>query len=155
MLPVIPYKAPKFSLPDESGNLRSLTEYLGKWTIVYFYPKDGTPGCTDEALALRDARDELSALGAEIVGISRDGADSHEKFMAEHKLPFHLLTDADTRVMREYGVWGKKPFGREGTLRQTFIINPAGQVVKVFSCVTPRGHGTQVIDVIKELQGRP
>jgi len=155
MMSPIPYRAPDFTLPDESGTLRSLSDYRGKWVVVYFYPKDETPGCTVEACALRDARDELAELGAEIVGISRDGAASHEKFMAKYKLPFHLLTDSDANVMREYGAWGKKQFGREGILRKTFIIDAAGKVVKVFGRVTPVGHGTQVVDALKELQGRP
>lgn len=147
-----PYQAPDFSLPDEGGVLRALDDYSGKWVILYFYPKDETPGCTVEACALRDARDELAELGAEIIGVSRDGAASHEKFMAKHKLPFHLLTDADTQVMRQYDAWGSKQFGREGILRKTFIIDPAGQVVKVFGRVTPIGHGTQVVTTLKELQ---
>ena len=149
----ISYRAPDFSLPDESGVRRSLEDYRGKWVIVYFYPKDETPGCTIEASALRDVHDELATLGAEILGISRDGAASHEKFIAKHELPFHLLTDADTQVMRDYGAWGKAHFGREKILRQTFIINPNGQVVKVFGCVTAKGHGAQVIAALKELQG--
>ncbi len=152
MMSTIPYHAPGFSLPDENGTLRSLEEYLGKWVVVYFYPKDETPGCTIEASELRDVHDELATLGAEILGISRDGAASHEKFIATHKLPFHLLTDADTQVMRDYGAWGKLQFGREKILRQTFIINPKGLVVKVFGCVTATGHGAQVIIALKELQ---
>jgi len=148
----LPYPASQFSLPDETGMPRSLTDYRGGWLVVYFYPKDETPGCTIEACALRDARDELAELGVEILGISRDEADSHEKFKAKHSLTFHLLTDADITVMRAYDAWGKKQFGREGILRKTFIIDPDGQVVKVFGRVTPIGHGTQVIDAVKQLQ---
>jgi peroxiredoxin Q/BCP len=148
----VPYLAPEFTLPDEAGVSRSLGEYRGTWVVVYFYPKDDTPGCTIEACALRDARDNLATLGAEIVGISRDDATSHEKFKAKHALTFHLLTDADAQVMRAYGAWGKKQFGREGILRKTFIINPAGQVVKVFERVTPLGHGAQVAEALKSLQ---
>ncbi len=155
MTATVPYLAPDFSLPDENGVLRSLREYRGKWAIVYFYPKDETPGCTIEACALRDARDELIELGAEIIGISRDEATSHEKFVARYKLPFHLLSDIDARTMREYGAWGKKQFGREGILRKTFIVDPTGQVVKVFGRVTPVGHGTQVVEALKELQRHP
>lgn len=148
----VPYPAPAFTLPDESAVMRSLRDYRGRWVVVYFYPKDETPGCTIEACALRDARDELASLGAEVLGISRDDAASHEKFKAKHTLTFHLLTDTDASVMRDYGAWGKKQFGREGILRKTFIINPQGQVVKVFGRVTPVGHGAGVIEALKALQ---
>jgi peroxiredoxin Q/BCP len=147
-----PYPAPQFSLPDETGTQRDLADYKGKWLVVYFYPKDETPGCTIEACAFRDARDDLMELGADILGISADEADSHDKFKAKHSLTFHLLTDADKTVMRAYDAWGKKQFGREGILRKTFIIDPDGQVVKVFGRVTPVGHGGQVIDAVKQLQ---
>lgn len=147
-----PYTAPTFTLPDEEGQPRSLADYRGKWVVLYFYPKDETPGCTIEACTLRDARDELADLGAEIIGVSRDDAASHEQFKAHHALPFHLLTDADAQVMRLYGAWGKKQFGREGVLRKTFIINPKGDVVKVFGRVTPLGHGAQVVETLKLLQ---
>ncbi len=148
----VPYSAPDFSLPDEAGVLHTLTELKGKWVVLYFYPKDETPGCTAEACSLRDARDDLASLGAEIVGVSKDEASSHEKFKAKHSLNFTLLTDKDTKTMRDYGAWGKKMFGVEGILRKTFIINPAGQVVKVFGRVTPMGHGEQVVEVVKALQ---
>lgn len=147
-----PYPAPNFSLPDETGTVHSLADYKGKWVVFYFYPKDETPGCTTEACSLRDARDDIAALGAEIIGVSKDGASSHEKFKAKHTLNFTLLTDADTAVMREYGAWGKKMFGQEGVLRKTFIINPEGQIVKVFGRVTPLGHGEQVVEALKTLQ---
>ena len=148
----VPYSAPDFTLLDEDNVSRSLRDYRGTWIVLYFYPKDETPGCTVEACALRDARDELARLGAEVLGVSRDDASSHEKFRARHTLTFHLLSDADTRVMREYGAWGKKQFGREGVLRKTFIVDPGGNVVKVFGRVTPLGHGAQVIEALKMLQ---
>jgi peroxiredoxin Q/BCP len=148
-----PYEAPDFSLTDSEGTVRTLADYRGMWLVLYFYPKDETPGCTTEACSLRDARDDIAALGAEVVGISRDDASSHEKFKAKHTLNFTLLTDPDHKVMDAYGAWGKKMFGQEGVLRKTFIINPAGQVVKVYGRVTPMGHGEQVIADIKTLQG--
>ncbi len=147
-----PYPAPQFTLPDEEGNLRMLGEYAGKWVVLYFYPKDDTPGCTVEACSLRDARDDITELGAEVIGISKDDASSHEKFKAKHSLNFTLLSDKDGKVIESYGAWGKKMFGQEGILRRTFIINPEGTIVKVYGRVTPLGHGEQVIEDLKKLQ---
>jgi len=148
----IPYPAPDFSLPDLEGKVHTLKEYAGKWVIFYFYPKDDTPGCTAEACSLRDARDTLAEMGAEIIGVSKDDANSHEKFKARHSLNFTLLTDTDRQAIEAYGAWGKKMFGQEGILRKTFIIDPNGQVVKVYGRVTPMGHGDQVIADLKSLQ---
>jgi len=147
-----PYAAPDFLLPDENGIQHTLAEFKGKWIVLYFYPKDETPGCTTEACSLRDSRDDLAELGAEIIGISKDDASSHEKFKAKHSLNFTLLTDKDAKTINDYGAWGKKMFGVEGILRKTFIINPEGQVVKVFGRVTPIGHGEQVVETVKTLQ---
>jgi peroxiredoxin Q/BCP len=147
-----PYKAPDFSLFDADGTIHTLQEYRGKWVILYFYPKDDTPGCTAQACSLRDARDTLAEMGAEIIGISRDDPSSHEKFKAKHSLNFTLLTDAEADTIKEYGAWGKKMYGREGILRKTFIINPDGQVVKVYGRATPLGHGEAVIKDLKALQ---
>ncbi len=147
-----PYPAPQFTLPDEEGVMHMLGEYTGKWVVLYFYPKDDTPGCTVEACSLRDARDDLTDLGAEVIGISKDDASSHEKFKAKHSLNFTLLSDKDGKVIDSYGAWGKKMFGKEGILRRTFIINPEGVVVKVYGRVTPLGHGEQVVEELKKLQ---
>lgn len=147
-----PYEAPEFTLPDSHGTAHSLSDFRGKWVIVYFYPKDDTPGCTVEACSIRDARDELTALGAEVIGISRDEPSSHEKFKEKYSLNFLLLTDAEAKTMNDYGAWGKKMFGQEGVLRKTFIINPEGQVVKAYGRVTPLGHGEQLVEALKTLQ---
>ena len=147
-----PYEAPNFSLKDSNGNQHSLDDYHGSWVVLYFYPKDDTPGCTAEACSLRDARDALAEMGAQIIGISRDEPSSHEKFKQKYSLNFTLLADTDVTVIRQYGAWGKKMFGKEGILRKTFLINPAGQVVKVYGRVTPVGHGEQVIADLKALQ---
>lgn len=152
MRQVIPYPAPSFTLPDDEGKLHSLSEYRGKWVVLYFYPKDDTPGCTVEACAMRDARDELMALGAQVIGVSKDDAAAHEKFKAKYNLNFTLLSDVDGEVIAAYGAWGKKQFGREGILRKTFVINPDGQVVKVYGRVTPLGHGGQVVEELRRLQ---
>lgn len=147
-----PYPAPQFTLSDSEGTTHSLSDYREKWIVLYFYPKDDTPGCTTEACAMRDARDELIGLGAEVIGISKDDAASHEKFKAKYSLNFTLLSDSDGAVIDAYGAWGPKQFGREGILRRTFIIDPAGIVRKVYGRVTPVGHGEQVIDELKKLQ---
>jgi len=147
-----PYPAPDFALPGTDGKEYQLADYLGKWVVLYFYPKDGTTGCTAQACSLRDARDELAALGAEVVGISMDDPSSHEKFKQKHSLNFTLLTDAGAVALKAYGAWGKKMYGREGILRKTFIIDPNGQVVKVYGRATPIGHGVKVTSDLKALQ---
>jgi peroxiredoxin Q/BCP len=149
-----PYPTPEFSLPDENNIIHSLADYKGKWLVLYFYPKDDTPGCTVEACSLRDARDDIALLGAEIVGVSKDEASDHEKFKAKHSLNFTLLSDPKGQVIEAYGAWGKKMFGKEGILRRTFIIDPNGTIVKVYGRVTPLGHGKQVIDELKSLLQR-
>lgn len=142
-------KAKDFSLKDQDGNTKNLADFSGNWLVLYFYPKDDTPGCTVEACSLRDANDELIELGAEVVGISKDDEDSHRKFKAKHKLNFTLLSDPSGKTIEAYGAWGKKMFGREGILRKTFIINPEGEIVKTYGRVTPLGHGNQVIEYLK------
>ncbi len=149
----VPYAAPDFILTDENGNSHSLGSFAGQWLVLYFYPKDDTPGCTTEACSLRDARDELTELGAQVVGVSKDEASAHEKFKTKYNLNFTLLSDPEGTVIDAYGAWGKKMFGKEGILRKTFIIDPEGQVVKAYGRVTPLGHGNQVIAELKRLQG--
>jgi peroxiredoxin Q/BCP len=134
-----PYSAPDFSLPDASGKVHSLIDYRGKWIVLYFYPKDDTPGCTIEAWA-------------EVIGVSKDDASAHEKFKAKHTLNFTLLTDTTGTVIESYGAWGKKMYGSEGIMRKTFIINPEGMVYKIYGRVTPLGHGKQVIKDLTALQ---
>ncbi len=151
MVSNVPYPASDFSLNDADGKVHSLADWHGMWLVLYFYPKDDTPGCTTEACSMRDARDELTELGAEVVGISRDDADSHDKFKEKYNLNFTLLSDPDKRIIEVYGAWGKNRFGREEVLRKTFIINPDGQVVKVYSRVTPGAHGEQVVADLKLL----
>lgn len=148
----VPYNAPDFSLKDSNGALHTLKDYAGKWVVLYFYPKDDTPGCTTQACSLRDARDTLAEMGAEIIGISKDDPSSHEKFKQKYSLNFTLLVDTEARTINDYGAWGPKMFGKEGILRKTFIINPEGQVVKVYGRATPLGHGEAVIEALKKLQ---
>lgn len=149
-----PYSAPDFTLLDGDGNSVSLTQFAGGWIVLYFYPKDDTPGCTIEACSLRDARDDLADLGAEVIGISKDDPSSHEKFKAKHSLNFTLLSDPEGAVIEAYGAWGPKMFGKVGILRKTFLIDPSGTVRKVYGRVTPLGHGDQVITELKKLQSK-
>jgi len=145
-------QAPDFSLLSPDGSLVKRSDFDGKWLVLYFYPKDDTPGCTTEACSLRDARDDLAALGAEIVGISKDEPSSHEKFKAKHSLNFTLLSDTDGATIEAYGAWGPKMFGKLGIQRKTFIINPKGQIVKTYGRVTPLGHGDRVIADLRAQQ---
>lgn len=144
----VPYKAPFFKLKNSLGETVSLDDFAGKWLVLYFYPKDDTPGCTLEACSFRDNVD-LKKMGVEVVGISRDDGLSHEKFKSKYELDFTLLSDPEKEVIEAYGAWGKKMFGKEGIQRKTFIIDPDGQVVKVFGRVTPMNHADQVAAAIK------
>lgn len=147
----IPYKAPSFQLPDESGAMRSLDEFGGKWVVLYFYPEDDTPGCTIQACSLRDARDDLQQIGAEVVGISKDSVNSHDAFKAKHSLNFTLLSDQNKQAITTYGAWGKKMFGHEGVLRKTFLIDPNGMVRKIYGRAVPVGHGEKVLQDLQTL----
>ena len=147
-------KAKNFSLKDQDGNIKTLTDFKESWIILYFYPKDDTPSCTVEACSLRDGNDDLISLGAQVVGISKDDQDSHREFKAKHKLNFTLLSDPSGETIENYGAWGPKMFGREGILRKTFIINPEGEIVKTYGRVKSAGHGEQILKDLKQLQGR-
>lgn len=150
----VPYKAPDFRLSDPDDKEHTLADYAGRWLVLYFYPKDGTSGCTVEACSMRDARDELVDLGAEVVGISRDGASSHDEFKAKHSLNFTLLSDPEAEAIKAYGAWAEGESDGIGTLRKTFIINPSSEVVKVYDQVVPEGHGSQVIEDLRPLQAQ-
>lgn len=149
-------KAPNFSLPDQNGKTHRLQDYSGRWLVLYFYPKDDTPGCTTQACSFRDEREVIAELGnAEIIGISKDSAESHAKFAAKHKINFTLLSDESHQVIEAYGSWGPKKFmGREflGTSRDTYIINPDGYIVKEYKGVNPKNHAAMIISDLKDLQ---
>ena len=147
-----PYPAPNFKLSDASGTIHSLGDYHGRWLVLYFYPKDDTPGCTLEACGFRDARDDLQALGAVVVGISKDDAAAHEAFKAKYSLSFDLLSDPTGQVIEAYGAWGPKMFGHKGILRKTFIIDKNGVVQKVYGRVIPTGHSSKVVSDLRALQ---
>ncbi len=144
--------APDFELLDENGNPRSLSEFRGKAVVLYFYPKDDTPGCTKEACSFRDDYAVYEEAGVVILGVSPDSPKSHAKFKAKYNLPFTLLADEDHKVCELYGVWGRKKFmGREydGVFRTTYLIGPDGRILKVFPDVKPDGHSTEVLAALK------
>ena len=144
--------APNFSLKDQDDTTRTLADFAGTWLVLYFYPKDDTPGCTVEACSLRDANDDLIDLGAQVVGISKDNTGNHRRFKTKHKLNFTLLSDPNGEAIKAYGAWGKKMFGQEGILRKTFIISPTGEIKKTYGRVTPLDHGDQVIADLVAIQ---
>lgn len=148
-------QAPAFVLSDQDGTPRALADYAGSWVLLYFYPKDDTPGCTQEACAIRENWSEFSRLGITVLGVSKDSAKSHRRFADKYKLPFTLLSDADTAVMRAYGVWAKKKFmGREylGTVRASYLIGPDGRIARVYPAVKPAGHADEVLADLKVLK---
>ena len=141
--------APQFTLPGRSGNTVSLSDFAGKGCVlVYFYPKDDTPGCTKEACSLRDGFAPLREAGVTVLGISPDGADSHNAFAEKYSLPFELLTDADHAVHEAYGVWGPTPWG-VGTVRTSFLVGPDGKILQVFDKVDVENHAQQVLEALK------
>lgn len=148
-------KAPAFKLADQQGVEHSLSEARGKWVLIYFYPKDNTPGCTKEACALRDNVPAFNKLDAVVYGVSVDSVKSHGKFAEKYQLPFILLADTEKTMVKEYGVWGKKTFmGREymGTNRMSFLINPQGKIAKIYEKVKPEVHAEEVLADLRALQ---
>ena len=142
-------KAPEFELKDSEGVVHNLSDYKGQTIVVYFYPKDDTPGCTKEACSFRDAYEDFKQAGVEIIGISPDTEKSHSKFIDKFDLPFILLSDPDHAVCEAYGVWGlKKYMGREyeGVYRTTFVIGPDGEIKRVFENVRPADHSQEVLE---------
>lgn len=143
-----------FRLTDAGGNEVALSDFRGKKVVLYFYPRDNTPGCTKEACSFRDVYDDILAAGAVVLGISPDGQTSHDKFRTRQNLPFYLLSDADHSVAASYGAWGeKKLYGKTvmGIIRSTFVIGVDGIIKKVFPKVSPEGHGSEVLKVLKDI----
>jgi len=153
-LPKVGSKAPEFTLPDQNGEGHSLKEYKGRWILIYFYPKDDTPGCTIEACTIRDQFKDFKKIGAEVIGVSTDSVKSHKKFADSYELPFTLLADENKEVVGEYGVFGEKKFmGRTymGTKRMSFLVDPKGKIAKVYEKVKPLTHAAEVIADLKTL----
>ena len=147
--------APEFTLPNENGEMISLKDFAGKkYVVLYFYPKDSTPGCTTQACDFRDAYEDFSKLNAIVLGVSPDGVASHEKFIGKHGLPFSLLVDEERIVAEKYDVWKlKKMFGKEymGIERTTFLIDPTGTVVKEWRKVKVKGHIEEALMTLEQL----
>ena len=140
--------APEIALPDETGTVHRLTDQRGRWTIVYFYPKDDTPGCTVEACEFRDANETIHEKGADVWGISPQGAPSKKAFREKFGLPFILLADVDHAVAEAYGSWVEKQnYGKTymGVARTTFLVDPAGRIARTWPKVKPEGHAAEVI----------
>jgi len=153
-MPDVGDKAPVFSLEDQSGKTVKLSDFKDKTVVLYFYPKDDTPGCTREACAFRDEHSALQKAGAVVLGVSPDSGPSHSKFAGKYKLPFPLLADTDHAVSEKYGAWGEKSlYGRKfmGITRSTFLIDGSGKVARVWPKVKVDGHVDQVLEAIREI----
>ena len=149
--------APAFDLADQHGQHHKLEDYRGQWVVLYFYPKDDTPGCTREACSFRDANAGLKALGAQVLGVSADDEQSHAKFAVKHELNFPLLADHGAQVARGYGAYGEKnQFGRtfEGVFRHSFLIDPEGRVAREWRSVNPDEHAPEVEAASREEQAK-
>lgn len=148
-------KAPDFKLADQNGNEHTLKQYAGKWIVLYFYPKDMTPGCTTEACSFRDESAEFAKLNAVVLGASKDSVTRHKKFADKYELPFTLLSDEEGTLCEAFGVWQEKSlYGRKymGIVRSTFIIDPQGVIAHVYPKVKVKEHTQQVLDELQSLQ---
>lgn len=154
MSPLLGHPLPAFSLLDDQGATVSAEDFRGRWTVLYAYPKDSTPGCTTEACDFRDNMARVQALGAQVYGISRDSLKSHQTFIGKQNLPFRLLSDPDLALLKPLGAFGKKVmYGKEveGIIRSTFLIDPKGLVRHVWPKVRVKGHVADVIEVLAGL----
>lgn len=146
--------APDFELPDQAGKTHKLSDYLGQTILLYFYPKDNTPGCTAEACQIRDSFPKFSDVNTQVLGISTDSIESHNKFAQKYKLPFTLLADVKKEVVKSYGVYKpKKLFGKEflGTTRTSFLIGKSGKIAKIYEKVKPAIHAEEVLGDLENL----
>ncbi len=145
-------KAPDFNAKDQDGRDVKLSDFKGKRVVLYFYPKDDTPGCTKEACSFRDADDVFNAKGIKVLGVSTDNEKSHQKFISKYQLPFDLLADTEKKIVEAYGVWGEKSmYGKKymGTIRKTFLIDN-GKIVKIFDKVNVAEHADEVLAAFGE-----
>ncbi len=146
--------APDFTLPDQDGRSHTLSAYKGQWVLLYFYPKDDTPGCTKEACTIGESFPDFSKLGVQVFGVSKYSVQSHKKFAEKYHLPFSLLADVDKKVIEAYGVWQEKKFmGKKymGIVRASFLIDPTGRIARVYPTVVPQDHASEVLKDLSEL----
>lgn len=142
-------KAPNFELPDQRGAFQKLTDFLGKKVLIYFYPRDFTPGCTKEACSIRDAFSNFKKLNTEVLGISKDTIENHKKFAEKYNLPFILLSDTSKKILEKYGVWQEKKFlGKSymGIARTSFLIDEKRRIIKIYKKVNPLFHVREVLN---------
>lgn len=147
-------KIPSFKLSDQDGNTVTDKNLKGTWAVIYFYPKDGTPGCVAEACSFRDGRDMLESYGIKVIGISKDSVKSHKKFAVKHKISFTLLSDESAETIQAFGSWKLKKFmGREyiGISRDSYLIDPDGEIVKKYEGVNPRTHIAEIFEDFRQL----
>jgi len=148
-------KAPAFNLSDQDGKKHKLSDYTGKWVVIYFYPKDDTAGCTKEACAIADVYKDFGRAGVKVFGVSKDSQASHKKFAEKYNLPFTLLSDESTVTIEKYGAWQERSmYGKKflGTVRITYILNPEGKVAAVYPKVDPASHALLLLADLKELK---
>jgi len=148
-------KAPVFSLEDQVGKTHKLSDNKGKWVLIYFYPRDNTPGCTKEACQIRDNFSGFKKLQANVLGVSKDSVKSHQNFATKYSLPFPLLSDPEVKMIKAYKAWKKKKMaGREymGIVRMSYLVDPKGNIAKVYPKVKPLDHAEEVIEDLKEMQ---
>ncbi len=148
-------KAPAFNLPDQFKHEQKLSDYAGKWVLLYFYPKDDTPGCTVEACSIRDNWGDFKDAGLTVLGVSVDPVKSHKKFVDKYDLPFILLSDESKQTVKDYEVWAEKKFmGRTymGIMRWSFLINPEGKITKIYEDVKPSEHVAEVLGDLESLK---
>lgn len=147
-------KAFDFTLPDETGQELSLTSFRGKKVVLYFYPKDSTPGCTTQACAFKSAYDGFKRADVAVIGISKDSISSHKKFKEKYELPFILLSDVDLKVIQSYDAWKeKKLYGKSfmGVMRSTYVIDEQGIIIKAFEKASPANNAQEILDFLKEM----
>jgi peroxiredoxin Q/BCP len=147
-------RAPAFALPDQDGKVHRLADYRGRTVVLYFYPRDDTPGCTAEACSFRDQEPAIAAGGAVVLGVSTDDAESHQRFRSKHGLLFPLLVDKGAKTAERYGAWGEKTlYGRKviGMTRSTFIIGPDGRLLRVWKRARAAGHGEAVLKALQDI----
>lgn len=148
-------KAPAFKLADQDGKMHALKDYVGKWVLIYFYPKDDTPGCTKEACTIAEIYKDFKRMGVTVFGVSKDSVKSHKKFAEKYSLPFTLLSDESTEMIQKYQAWGEKKMRGKaymGTFRVSYLVSPEGTIAKVYPDVDPANHALQLLADLKVIQ---